>query len=320
MLTDALFHETLLNPVTLGGDHLFIVSGYATPTMASQHLSAVITQCHANISLELIVGMTPVSGMDKKYHLGFQELVKNNTLGTFSCSYVMSEKKPVHSKVYLWMRHQEPFLAYMGSANYTHNAFWGAQREALTECDPISAWDYYQSLRGDTIFCDHGEVEDYVLIPDSMDRHQEAPRTQTTPDVSSPDLDHVECSLLQRNGEIHQTAGLNWGQRTGRNHNQAYIPVPASISRTDFFPPMKTHFIIVTDDRKDFIGVIAQGDLGKAIETPTNNGLLGEYFRNRLGLPNGAFVTKGDLERYGRTTVTFHKIDDDTYYMDFSQP
>lgn len=56
----------------------------------------------------------------------------------------------------------------------------------------------------------------------------------------------------------------------------------------------------------------------KAITTPSNNSLLGEYFRNRLGVPNGAPVTKNDLLQYGRTDVTFYKIDDEQFYMDFS--
>jgi hypothetical protein len=35
-----------------------------------------------------------------------------------------------------------------------------------------------------------------------------------------------------------------------------------------------------------------------------------------LGLANGAFVTRNDLERYGRTDVIFYKVGDE-YYMDF---
>jgi hypothetical protein len=37
--------------------------------------------------------------------------------------------------------------------------------------------------------------------------------------------------------------------------------------------------------------------------------LLREYFRNRLGLANGSFVTRQDLEHYGRTDVIFYKFD-----------
>jgi hypothetical protein len=54
------------------------------------------------------------------------------------------------------------------------------------------------------------------------------------------------------------------------------------------------------------------------IETPHNNALLGEYFRNRMGLANGAFVTRKDLKLYGRDDVKFYKFDDENYYMDFS--
>ena len=55
------------------------------------------------------------------------------------------------------------------------------------------------------------------------------------------------------------------------------------------------------------------------MDTPHNNSLLGEYFRNRLGLPNGAFVTRQHLEDYGRIDVAFYKIDDENYLMDFSR-
>jgi hypothetical protein len=76
---------------------------------------------------------------------------------------------------------------------------------------------------------------------------------------------------------------------------------------------------VVTDDGKDFFCVRAQKDKeGQAIETPKNNSLLGEYFRYRLGLKNGEFITRTHLEKYGRTDVTFYKIDDEGYYMDFS--
>ena len=48
--------------------------------------------------------------------------------------------------------------------------------------------------------------------------------------------------------------------------------------------------------------------------------LLGAYLRARIGVPSGSPVAKRDLENYGRTDVTFWKIEDGTYYMDFSPP
>ena len=79
----------------------------------------------------------------------------------------------------------------------------------------------------------------------------------------------------------------------------------------------KAHFSAITDDNKQLILRIEQAN-DKALTTPLNNSLLGEYLRNRIGVANGAFVTKEDLERYGRTDITFYKIDEEQFFMDFS--
>lgn len=121
------------------------------------------------------------------------------------------------------------------------------------------------------------------------------------------------------NVTIPERAGLNWGQRPGRESNQAYLQLSPSVHKSNFFPLRSIHFTVFTDDNKTFICTRAhKNPMGAGIETPQNNSLIGEYFRNRLGLPNGAFVRKEDLIRYGRTEVTFYKIDDENYYMDFS--
>ena len=80
----------------------------------------------------------------------------------------------------------------------------------------------------------------------------------------------------------------------------------------------KRHFTAITDDRHQLILRVEQQN-DKAITTPARNSDLGEYFRNRLGLANGALVTRADLDKYGRTNVAFLKLDEETYYMDFSR-
>lgn len=320
MLTNHLFDEVMLKPIQLGADTLHIVSGYATPTMAVQHLDALHEVRPTSIELSLVVGMTPLDGIYAPHHAGFQELSGSpqDKYGRFSCSYIMRGKPPVHAKVYVWSRGHQPVVAYTGSANYTRTAFFGRQREVLVECDPIAAKNYYDALAAaDTVWCTHSEVGDHVVIETDR-RIRVVEDTESDPPANEQ---RITCSLLQQNGEMHTAAGLNWGQRAHRNPNQAYIPVPVAARHSKFFPPRGTPFTIQTDDGRALIAVIAQDD-GKAIETPTNNSLLGEYFRGRLGVANGAFVKKEDLERYGRTSVTFSKIDDDdeTYFMDFSVP
>ena len=88
------------------------------------------------------------------------------------------------------------------------------------------------------------------------------------------------------------------------------------IYKTDFFPPIGQHFTVYTDDGKILICSRAQ-ERGKAIHTPHNNSLIGEYFRMRLGVPNGYPITIKHLQAYGRSDVDFYKIDEETYYMDF---
>lgn len=132
-------------------------------------------------------------------------------------------------------------------------------------------------------------------------------------------VDSVKLSLLDsRTGETHLSSGLNWGQRDNREPNQAYIPVPVKIVRMGFFPLNGVHFDVFTDDHQHLTLRLEQ-DNDKAITTPENNSILGKYFRYRLGLTSGQFVTRKHLENYGRTDVTFSKTRDGKFLLDFSR-
>jgi hypothetical protein len=95
------------------------------------------------------------------------------------------------------------------------------------------------------------------------------------------------------------------------------IMLPQSLWEVNFFPDYTWHFVVLTDDEIPFI--CSREELnGKGIYSTLKQSSFGEYFRNRLGLPNGSFITKDHLLEYGRTDVDFYKIDDETYSMDFS--
>ncbi|WP_143531077.1 restriction endonuclease PLD domain-containing protein, partial [Rodentibacter ratti] len=126
-------------------------------------------------------------------------------------------------------------------------------------------------------------------------------------------MEEIEQTLLDEFGALPQRSGLNWGQREGRRPNEAYIKV--SSSNYSFFP-IDTQFEIRTKDGHSFICAIAQQG-GKAIHTPHDNCEFGRYFRNKLGVPLGSPISISDLTRYGRTSVTFSKINSNTYMMDF---
>ena len=116
---------------------------------------------------------------------------------------------------------------------------------------------------------------------------------------------------------VPYSSGLNWGQRPGRNPNQAYLPVPVEVQRLPFFPDRGEYFLIECDDKKIFKCVRAQAN-GKAIETPADNSLLGVYFRERLGVPLGHLVTINHLLRYGRVSYDIYRIESHKFLLDFS--
>ena len=315
LIESNIYEEVLFDPLRETElNRLLIVSGYATSAMSFRHLND-LKKKEKDISIELIVGMTQKEGISKSNHEGFKSIMSVDFSDNFKCSYIYNGR-PVHSKIYVWCLNSAPKIAFTGSANYTQNAFISnSQREVLSYCNSDEAIKYFNSLIKESIYCNNEEAEQLITI--YREKQREELEEATNIDADYVGLKKVTVSFLDGQGRLPLKSGLNWGQREGREHNQAYIRVPAEISDINFFPPRKSHFTVLTDDGKTLICVTAQ-DRSKGIHTPHNNSLIGEYFRNRLGVPNGGLVTKNHLTSYGRTDVAFYKIDDETYYMDFS--
>jgi len=310
-----LFEKALIEPLEQA-NKLYIVSGYATAMMAMRHIEyAKISE--KKIAIRLIVGMCPQDGIERKNHIAFKNLQTQFDVD-FKCNYVVSNP-PVHSKVYAWHKDNQPIMGLIGSANYTQNAFSASMREVLSlEC-PKECFAYYNNLLGETVNCAEEGIPDMINIFDRKIVSQETEQeTQTAETFHISGLPKETLSLLDSGtGETPERSGINWGQRPGRDSNQAYINIPAEIGRSGFFPDRSEVFTVVTDDDKQLICVRAQ-DGGKGLHTTLKNSLLGEYFRFRLGLKNGEFVTTKHLLKYGRTDVDFYKIDNENYFMDFS--
>lgn len=99
--------------------------------------------------------------------------------------------------------------------------------------------------------------------------------------------------------------------------NDNFIPLPSSHWGDNFFPDYTWHFVVSTDD--DTVFFCSREKLnGKGIYSAQTELSFGEYFRHRLGIPSGHSVTKEHLLRYGRIDIDFYKIDEETYFMDFS--
>ncbi|MDR0320822.1 MAG: NgoFVII family restriction endonuclease [Treponema sp.] len=326
MIYNDLYNEVLLKPCLEGADTLKIISGYATSAMAFHHLEE-LTNKNSNIHISLLLGMCPSDGISFSNHRGFLNIINSAYSNKFTCGYIF-KYPPVHSKLYIWCKKNKLYRSFIGSANYTQNAFSKKQREVLAEINDNNVINYFSMVEKDSIYCENQEADQLIRIYNDKNYykshlHEERDDRNT---MIVPTQDEVEKRTIllvdRRTGEVQNVAGLNWGHRRNnpnRNRNEAYIQLPPDVYRSDFFPPKPQHFTVITDDSKTFICRRAQktGTPGTAIETPHNNALLGEYFRNRMGLANGAFVTRRDLDNYGRIDVTFYKFDDENYYMDF---
>lgn len=307
MLNEDLFNKVLIEPAKATADKIYIVSGFATPGMAYKHLF----ELPEKVEIQLVVGMANKFGIPKIYHQEFIKLAKIDFPSRFNCSYIV-KGPPVHAKTYSWFSGGNPLMAFAGSANYTQSAFFGRQREVLVETEPSDLKEYFESLITDTKSCLSEDVNEKIKFSEIANWPYLKDDT-----FAEPRQESIRLSLLDSKGNIHKRGGLNWGQRPGREPNQAYICVPAHTANMEFFPIRGIHFTIITDDGDTFDAVIAQSG-EKAIQTPHNNSILGRYFRQRIGVPLGRFVQRENLERYGRTDVEFKKINDETYYLDFS--
>lgn len=144
--------------------------------------------------------------------------------------------------------------------------------------------------------------------------NQEYPNICSNQTISQ--VSRIKVSLLDSHGNPQY--GLNWGQRVGREPNQAYIQLPIDVYRSDFFPKKPIHFNITTDDGQTIVFTRAQKtDEGTALQTPEDNSLLGKYLRSRMNIPFGEEITRDSILKYGCTEITFFKIGD-KFFMDFS--
>lgn len=307
-----LYRTVLINPVLHHSvDKLTIVSGYATASLLSSHRDDLRERHDAEPSIDLTIGMTSTEGIASAQHNAFKSLQGGNRQ-KIKCRYSIGNAS-VHAKVYVWSKGGSPILAFAGSANYTNAGFHRGDRiEAMVEVDAHSAYAFCEKVHYQTCSCTNKSIADVVELHD--------PRKALRSNFEVRRVgDQVHLPLIvRRTGETHERAGLNWGQRPEQNRdpNQAYIPIPSSIYGSDFFPPIGEQFVVQTDDGETMIFVRAQQS-GKALHSPNSNSLIGSYFRRRLKVPSGERVTRADLDRYGRTSVTLKRTDEETYFLDF---
>lgn len=336
MYTENLENSILLNPAKeLGCTSLKIITGYTDIECIYRHLINLSDIGKNNkFSVDMILGMTNSNGLSEKKHKDINRLIDsikdNSKMPEFICRYKINGTD-IHSKVYIWMKESKPVLAFCGSANYSMNAFF-KRRECMTNCDSKEAEDYFNKLLKDTLLATDDSVKEKIIFSKSkgvdteIDKYNLENLNWNMFENKEP-LDTCRISLLTADGkETGHGSGLNWGIRpngTKRDLDQAYIPYNMQDRKEGFFPLKKDStlknnpiFKVVPNGYEPFFMRVAQQG-NKGIHTAENNALLGKFFRQKLGIPSGTFITKGMLEKYGKTYVIFKKYDNDIYVLDF---
>lgn len=335
MYTEKLEETVLLNPaIELGCTSLKIITGFTDTECIYRHLINLSDLGKNNkFSVDLILGMTSGVGLTKKKHKDINRLISriqsNQKMPEFICRYKI-RGADIHSKVYIWFKGNEPIIAFCGSANYSMNAFF-KRRECMTNCDSKEAENYFNTLEKDTILSTDANVKKIIKFSrktrDTEIENDNLENLSWDMFAGKSPVDTCKISLLQANGkETGYGSGLNWGIRkngTKRDKDQAYIPYNAKDKKDGFFPlkekpEVKNNpiFKVVPKDFPPFFMRVAQAG-NKGIHTAESNALLGQFFRKKLNIPSGTFITKKMLEDYGKTYVIFKKYENDVYLLDF---
>ena len=301
-------------------DQLVIVSGYIGPNPIKK-LNSIPLKC------SVVYGMygerNCVNSALHKQVLNHQSFYNNIN--------IYYSKSAVHAKAYIWLLDQKPVTALIGSANFSIKGLNTPWREILSDADNEAIFklnEYKNRIIEDSLLCNSDDV---------------AICTGKAKDIEDEIFDPSICKMTlldPRTNETHLGHGLNWGHSVGSHVNidDASIPIRSNHVKNypDFFPQKQSTFSqeieggrqhrhndpieIMWDD-----GTLMQGllegnrrNLPKQISSFPKKNIIGIYFRERLGLSKGEFITKKHLESYGRTDISVSLVEDGIYYFDFS--
>lgn len=312
-LEEIIFHRHQMH----NADELIVISGYLGPRPVAR-----LEELPFNS--RVIYGMYGAEGIKPSLHGSLTAI--QNSVENLNIFY---SRIPVHSKCYVWRRRGEIIHALIGSANFSVNGLTTPFREVLAETTvdtfaPLN--DYIAHIFNNSISC------------------LEIGMPQVIQNAVAVGSNVCSVSLLGRDGEVQNAAGLNWGQNPA-NHttpNDAYIAIRTSHIRDypNIFPPKQLNPLeidnrgrvqrhndsieIIWDDGITMEGLLEGSQpiediiYPKQISSFPVKAELGEYLRNRIGVPLGQPVRRHHLENYGRIDIAISLINDGIYQFDFS--
>lgn len=310
-LEEIIFHRHEM----FASDELIVLSGYVGPKPIERLRNLPFQS-------KVIYGMYGEEGIKRPLHNSLVNI--QNSTNDINIFY---SNIPVHSKCYAWRNRGQIVHALVGSANFSTNGLTTPYREVLAETtfdtfNPLNV--YIQKILNNSISCSELRVMNIV---------EQVAAFET-----------CSLSLLGRNGEVQNAAGLNWGQNpnnhTTKDDSYIKIRIKDIKEHPELFPPKQLNSLkfdgrgrmhrhndnieIIWDDGVCMDGLFFGNQEIDGVLYPKQVGSfphyaeMGKYLRDRVGIPHGQPFRKHHLERYGRDTIEISLISEGVYKFDFS--
>ena len=104
MITADIAETALFSPLRNDVNELYIIAGYATPTMLSWYIENLYRRTQVPIRIILMIGMVPFDGISASVHEGFIQLIrgeKPQEIEKIECSYIFDAQR-ISCRVLLW--------------------------------------------------------------------------------------------------------------------------------------------------------------------------------------------------------------------------
>ena len=319
-------------------EELIILSGYIGP-LPIERLA------QRQIRSQVIWGTL---AEDKKlFTPEYHNKYKSITSDTSNSTEVLYKDFYDHSKIYCWLKNDEPIEILAGSANFSNRGLKGANRESLFDVkdDDYSAVHNYlrAALNGSILSTIHPGPRPASLVPPQP---YNAHASTMLDRVISTSPQVADIYLGGKGRKMQNAAGLNWGHGNGHNSKDCgELRLRANLVRAipDLFPNnginlnigsgqshrnKKENAEILFDDGfvldASFEGQGGSAGNGqvyyKQLTSFPQKNVFGTYFRHRLGLGRFDKITDQDLVNYGRDSIRLELIGEGMYYADFSKP
>lgn len=206
--SDSIAQQLLFDPITDGANRLCILTSHATPSMASWLLKSYEEKGITDVEVELIISDVIDEGIDDISHEGFKELHGNrysSIWSNFSCSYLF-QPPALKQNYYIWLEGDKPVKAFGCSYEFTQQSMLRTRSGSMHTRLAAYALGLYEKAVDRSIYCNHSEVDDYIVV------HSSSTALSTSSATSEENCVHL--SLLARGGETGTKSGLNWGRET----------------------------------------------------------------------------------------------------------